>query len=91
MPLTVTLSSVSLNIKGTPTGAALIVDIRKDGTTIFSTKPQINSGATVGGSNAVLTTTTLSENAAITLDVNQVGSTFAGSGLTVMLKGVRKY
>jgi hypothetical protein len=41
MPMSITVSSVSMTIKGTPTGAALIANIRKNGTTIFSVRPQI--------------------------------------------------
>ncbi len=91
MPMNVTLTSVSMAIKGTPTGTALIVNIKKDGSSIFSTRPQINSGALLGGGNAVFSTTKLTEDSIITLDVDQIGSTFAGSGLTVILKGVREY
>ncbi len=91
MPFTLALSGVTMNIKGAPTGAAFIVDIRKDGTTIFSTRPQINASATTGGGNAVLSTFTLPRNAVISLDVTQVGSVFAGSGATVILNGIRRY
>ncbi len=91
MPMSITVSSVSMTIKGTPTGAALIANIRKNGTSIFSVRPQINSGALVGGGNAVFSDTVLPEGSTVTFDVDQVGSTFAGSGMTVILKGVRNY
>jgi hypothetical protein len=91
MPISITLLSTSLVIKGAPTGTALVVDIKKNGTSIYSTKPQINSGATIGGSSAVFSGAILPENSMMTLDVTQVGSIFAGSGLTVMLKGIRNY
>lgn len=76
---------------GAPTGSALIVDLKQNGTTIFSVKPQINAGATTGGSSAVLSTSIINQGAILTLDVTQVGSTFAGSGLTVLLNGSRRY
>jgi hypothetical protein len=91
MPFGMLASSGSLRIKGAPTGADLIVDIKKNGTTIFSTKPKILAGATIGGKNMVLSTTDLGIGSEITVSVDQVGSTFAGSGLTIMLNGTRKY
>jgi hypothetical protein len=91
MPFGFVASSVTLRIKGAPTGAALIADIRKDGTTIFSTRPQINASATTGGASAVFSVTAIPDRAELSLNVDQVGSTFAGSGLTVILTGTRKY
>ncbi len=91
MPFGLTLSGVTLKAKGAPTGAAFIIDINKDGTTIFSTRPQIYAGGRAGGTGAVFSTTNLTLNSVLTIDIDQVGSTFAGSGITVMLKGTRKY
>lgn len=91
MPFGLTLSGITLSAKGAPTGAALIYDINRDGTTIFSTRPQINASSTIGGGNAVFSTTSLPVNSVITIDIDQVGSTFAGSGVTIMLKGTRNY
>jgi hypothetical protein len=67
------------------------VDIRKDGTTIFSTRPQINAGATTGGGSATFSVTAIPGSSELSLSVDQVGSTFTGSGLTVMLTGTRKF
>ena len=91
MPFAITLSDVSLKAKGAPTGADLIYDINKDGSSIFATRPQINAGSTSGGGSAVFSTTIIEANTVLTLDVDQIGSTFAGSGVTIMLKGTRKY
>ncbi len=91
MPIALTLSGISLKAKGAPTGAALIYDINKDGVSIFSTRPQIDAAATTGGTNAVFSTTVLPANSLLTIDIDQVGSTFAGSGVTIILKGIRRY
>ena len=91
MPFGLTLTSVTMNAKGAPTGAALVADIKKDGTTVFATKPQVNANAVTGGTGAVFSSTDLPVDAVVTLDITQVGSTYAGSGLTVILRGVRKY
>lgn len=45
MPYAMTLSSVRLNVNTAPTGAAIVVDLKETGTTVFSTKPQIDATA----------------------------------------------
>ena len=69
-----------------PTGSALIVDILKNGTTIYSTKPQfaissqtmtagtISSGSFVAGDR-------------ITFKITQIGSTASGQGVRFTLRG----
>ncbi len=91
MPIGFTVTSVTLRVKGSPVGSALIVNIKRAGTTIFSTKPQVNAGSTIDSAGAVLSTTNIPATSEMTVDIDQVGSTFAGSGLTIMLNGTRKY
>ncbi|MFH0851333.1 MAG: hypothetical protein V1876_01145 [Candidatus Peregrinibacteria bacterium] len=91
MPFGITLTGITMDIVGAPTGGALIANVKKDGVSIFSTNPQIDAGASSGGSNAVFAITVLPPEALITLDIDQVGSTFAGSGLTINLRGIRNY
>lgn len=74
-----------------PTGAAIIVDVNKNGTTIYSTqsaRPQIavSTNSATGNSPAI---TTFASGDYITVDIDQIGSTVAGSDLTVMIR-VRK-
>lgn len=86
-----TVVGVFLHVKTAPTGAALIVDINKNGVTIFSTQPQINDGATTGGSGAALDgTVTLQDEDSVRVDVDQVGSTTPGEDLTIVLKCEQK-
>lgn len=87
---TLTMYGVKLRAKTGPTGAALIVDINKNGTTVFSTRPQINDGSTTGGGSAVFSVTTLAAGDYLTVDIDQVGSTVAGADLTVMLQCKQK-
>ncbi len=70
------------------TGAALIVDIMKNGTTIYaSTKPQFADGVANNLITAgVITTTTFVAGDRITFKVNSIGSTIAGKGVRFMLK-----
>ena len=80
-----TILGVDLRVKTAPTGAALIVDINKNGTTIFSTRPEIAAASTSGGGSAVLSVTTLAAGDLITVDIDQVGSSVVGSDLTIAL------
>jgi hypothetical protein len=92
MPHAMTLTSVRLSCTTAPTGAALIVNIKRSGTTIFSTKPQIDINATTSVGSAVtpvISTSALTDNAVITIDIDQIGSTIAGAGLKVWLIGTR--
>jgi hypothetical protein len=68
-----------------PTGAAVIVDVNKNGTTIFTTqanRPQI-AVSTNGDASGTPDVTALTNGDYLTVDVDQVGSTIAGSDLTV--------
>jgi hypothetical protein len=58
LPVGGTFLGVALNCETVISGAAFIVDITLNGTTIFSTKPQINVGGTATGNAPVLSTTT---------------------------------
>jgi hypothetical protein len=83
-----TIVGVRLNCTTAPTGAAIIVDVKKNGTTIFSTKPQIDATAktsATSGTPAVLSVTSIADDDEITFDVTQVGSTIAGAGLKATL------
>lgn len=92
MPYAFTLTAVRLNVNTAPTGSALVVNIKLGGTTIFSTKPQIDAAAktSIGsGTTAVISTSALTDDGEITIDIDQIGSTIAGKGLKVWLIGTR--
>ena len=82
-----TISSTRASVGTAPTGAALIVDVRKNGSTIFTTRanrPTVSAGGftAVGGTPNV---TAWGVGEYLTVDVNQVGSTVAGADLTVQV------
>lgn len=82
-----TIIKAKLVAKTAPTGADLIVDINKNGTTIFTTqanRPKITDGSTSGDSGTP-DVTTLAQNDKITVDIDQVGSTVAGADLMIEL------
>jgi hypothetical protein len=75
--------SVSAFVSTAPTGASIVVDIHKNGTTIFSSgKPTIlatefSSGKVVPSSAGLLA------DDYVTMDIDQIGSTIPGSDLVV--------
>ncbi len=92
MPCAVTLSEVRASVTTAPTGATLTVDINEGGTTILSTKLTIDAGektSTTAATAAVISDTALADDAEITIDIDQIGSTVAGAGLKVWLIGNR--
>jgi hypothetical protein len=85
---TATITAVRATVYGsTPAGASIIVDVNKNGTTIFTTqanRPTItagNSNATVGA----IGVTSIAANDVLTIDIDQVGSTTPGSNLVVTI------
>lgn len=82
-----TISSVRASVGTAPTGASVIVDVNKNGTTIYGTqanRPTIAaSGFTALGGAA--SAGTLVAGDYLTVDVDQIGSTIAGADLTVTI------
>ena len=74
-----------------PTGAILTVDVNEAGSTILSTKLTIAIGSTtsVGGTAPVISDVNLADNALMTIDIDQIGSSNPGTGLKVTLIGYR--
>lgn len=75
-----------------PDGAALIVDINKNGTSIFSTLPRIDAAGTrslASATQGVMTSSTISFAVGDVLraDITQIGATVAGAGLRCALRG----
>jgi hypothetical protein len=92
MPYAMTLSSVRASVNTAPTGSTLVVDINESGSTILSTKLSIDASeltSTTAATAAVISDTALADDAEVTIDIDQIGSTIAGKGLKVVLKGVR--
>jgi hypothetical protein len=89
-PVAVRLLSVAATAGRAPTGAAILVDVNLNGITIFTGqagRPQIAAGATAS-SDAQPDVTSVSAGDSLTCDIDQVGSSFAGSDLTVIVRYV---
>jgi hypothetical protein len=89
MPYAATLLAVRASVKTAPTGSTIIVDINEAGSTILSTKLSIDASektSTTAATAAVISDSALADDAEITIDIDQVGSTIQGVGLKVYLK-----
>lgn len=92
MPVGCTLIKVRANVVTAPTGATLIFDINEDGNSVLSTKLSIDAGektSKTASSAAVFSDTSIADDAEITIDIDQIGSTIAGTGAKVVLYYVK--
>ena len=92
MPYAMTLTAVRASVTTAPTGSTLVVDINEDGTSILSTKLSIDAGektSTTAAVPAVISDSSLADDAEVTIDIDQIGATVAGAGLKVWLIGRR--
>ena len=86
-PCDMTITNVKAAVDTAPTGADLIIDIHKNGTTIFTTqsnRPTIAATETSEDSPAP-DVTSISAGDKITLEIDQIGSTVAGENLSVVV------
>lgn len=85
---TYTITGVRLMVGTAPVSASIIIDVNKNGTTIFTTqgnRPTIAAGANSGGPGTAPDVTSLAAGDYLTIDIDQVGSSVAGSDLTVAI------
>jgi hypothetical protein len=87
IPGSITLSNVRASVGTAPTGAAVTIDVNKNGSSVFTTnpKPVIYAGQTVV-STSTPNITTFSAGDYITVDIDTVGSLNPGSDLTVQIE-----
>jgi len=83
------IEAVHAGVTTAPTGAGIIVDIHKGGTTIMTTnKLDIDvseNDTTTAATAAALTTTTFAAGDKFEFEIDQIGSTVAGAGLTATM------
>lgn len=85
---TLTITAVRTHVGTAPTGATLIVDVNKNGTTIFTTqgnRPTVAISGNTSGKVTNMDVTSLADGDYLTVDIDQIGSTVAGSDLTVTI------
>lgn len=84
---TLTIQKVFVSVNTAPTGAAIVVDVNLNGTTIFTTqanRPQIADGTNTGESSS-MDVASFADGDYLQADVDQIGSTVAGADLTVQV------
>jgi len=92
MPYAFTLSSVRASVTTAPTGSTIIVNIKESGTTILSSRITIDATektSVTATAQPVISDTALADDAEITVDIDQVGSTVTGTGLKITLIGTK--
>lgn len=93
MPYAFTLTAVRASVTIAPTGATLLtVDINESGTTILSTKLTFDASektTTTATTPPVISDASLADDAEMTIDIDSIGNTIAGSGLKVYLIGYK--
>jgi len=90
MPYAFTLTGVKAGVTTAPVGSVLTVDINEAGSTILSTKLTIDASektSATAATAAVISDTALADNALMTVDIDGVGSSTAGTGLKIYLIG----
>jgi hypothetical protein len=92
IPYAFTVTAVRASLNTAPVGSTLIVDINEGGTSVLGTKLSIDASektSTTAASAATITDASLADDAEITIDIDQVGSSTAGAGLKVYIIGSR--
>ena len=89
-PYISTILGVSAMINTPPIGSDIILDVKKNGTTIFTTqanRPRIIAGANSTAAEVTnMNITSVAAGDYVTIDINQVGSTTPGADLTVFVR-----
>lgn len=90
MPYAFSVTAVRASVNTAPTGSTIIVDINEAGASILGTKLSIDASeetSVTAASTATITDASLADDAEMTIDFDQVGSTTPGRGVKVCLLG----
>ncbi|MFW6272165.1 MAG: hypothetical protein ACOC2U_00080 [bacterium] len=88
MPFAATLTGLRASVTTAPTGSNLVIDVNESGSSVLSTKLSIDDGettSTTAATSYVISDSALADDAEITIDIDQVGSSTAGTGAKVVL------
>jgi hypothetical protein len=87
-PRAISIIGEEADIETAPTGAALILDIEKNGVSIYSVKPQFAAASsTLTAGTLTNNPTSVAAGDVLTFKATQIGSTLPGAGLTFSVKG----
>ena len=86
------MTNARLSASVAPVGANMVVDINVNGNTILATKLSIDDGektSTTASVEVSISSAPIADDSEITVDIDQVGSTTAGSGVKLYMIGYR--
>jgi len=86
-PKSITVTSVVVSVGTASLGASVIFDVNKNGTTIFTTqanRPTVAASAFTASTTG-MSVTTLTTSDYITVDVDQIGTTYSGADAVVQI------
>ena len=93
MPFQFELTSIVANVNTASTGADINVQVQEDGSDIMSgvgiTIDATETTSSTSATPPTITDSTLASNSIISIDLDQVGSTLAGTGLKINFIGYR--
>jgi len=92
LPFQFELTDISANVNTAPTGSTISIQVQEDGSDILSTPITIDISETTSETAAVppvISDSTLAANSIISIDLDQIGSSTAGTGLKINLIGYR--
>ena len=92
MPHAMTLTEVRASVTTAPTGDVITVGVNQNGGALLSTKVTIDATektSTTAVTPPFISVSALTDDAEITVDIDGIGSTIAGTGLKITLIGTR--
>jgi hypothetical protein len=92
MPFAMIVDDIRFTVNTAPTGAALQFDVNEAGATVLSTKATIDAGektTVTAATPAVISDNSWADDAEMTIDIDQIGSTVAGAGAKVWIYGYK--
>lgn len=90
-PAAVTITGVIMRVGTAPTGAAIVVDVNKNGSTIFTTqgnRPSIAVSTLATAASAIPDIVSFAAGDYLTVDIDTIGSVVAGADLSVQVSYV---
>jgi hypothetical protein len=82
-----TISSIRATVETAPSGGSVVVDVNKNGTTLFTTqgnRPTISTGNTTSGKVTAIDVTSVADGDYLTVDIDTINSPAANLTVTVV-------
>ena len=88
-PFPFTALSIDCSVSTAPLDADILIDVNKNGTSIFLTRITVNDGEKTGDSAIDPTKKNYAIGDILSVDIDQVGTTAKGKGLKLIVTGIR--